>query len=202
MNSIITAAPLTRRRALRAVLLGGAAIALAGCGTPTTGSVSVWVAGLQAIETEVQAILPQIASAVSIPAATLAEITSILSAITSALSAISSASSTLTGASVLAQVEGYINALAPLILPFLSAIPGGGVIGLIVAALPAIEAALNFISSLTSQALSLASAAPALASARLRGPAAVALTPAVSQLYLNLLIARAGGAASGRFQRR
>lgn len=177
----------TRRVFLTATAPG--ALMLAGCAGSSTGSVSVWIAGLQAIETEVQALLPAIATATSVPAATLTEITTILQGISTALSTVGTASTTLTGQSVLAQVEGYINALAPLILPFISVIPGGQYISLIVAALPAIETALNFISNLTAQALSLATAAPVVASARLRGPAAVALTPAVSQLYLNMLIA-------------
>lgn len=176
---------ITRRSLLITAAPG--ALALAGCGTTTPSTTAAWVTELQAIGTMVTQILPQLVS-VGLPASTQASVATIVGEIQQALAGVNAAMSQSQGASVLATIENYINDLAPLVLPFVSLIPGGSVIGLIVAALPAIEAAINIVSSLTTQSVTLASTAPKLAaSARLRG----ASTVQISQQYANLLVNRA-----------
>ncbi len=184
---------LSRRHLM--LLAGGAAVApLVGCAS-VNSQVPSWVAALEAIATEAGSILPQLEAA-GLSGADAAKAQQIVAEIQSALKVINIASSETQGQSALATVEGYINALAPLALPFVSLIPGGTVVGLIVAALPAIELALNFIVSLlTPQAKELAASAPKLPAkarfkGRLRGRYAVTQTQ-IAQQYLILLEARA-----------
>ena len=192
---------LTRRRLL-ATAAPAAALALAGCASGSGTTTSTWIAALEAIGTELASVLPLLQSSGAIPVAAISQATVIINDILSVLAAINSASTMLTGYSVLTQIEGYLNALASVIAPYLSLIPGvGTVVGLIVMALPAIELAVNLLVSLISPQLqALASAAPALPlSAKLRG----ANASQVSQVYEQLLIARAGALrASGRLGKR
>ena len=170
---------------------------LAGCATTNiNGQVPIWVAAFQAILTEAASILPQL-QAVGLTGNALSNASTIISEIKAALSAINAASTASQGMNVLQTVEIYINSLAPLVLPFVSLIPGGAVIGLIVAALPAIEAALNIVVTLlTPQAQTIAQSAPVLpASARYGGAVN-------SQAYLNLLIQRASSKLSAKRHRR
>jgi hypothetical protein len=154
---------ITRRTLL---LTGASSIALAACSTSTTTTVNtqvpVWAAALKAVLTEIVSVLPQL-QAVGLSGTALTQAQTIIGQIETALSAIGAASSASQGATTLATVESYINALAPLVLPFVGLVPGGSVIGLIIAALPEIELALNFvISLLTPQAKSIAATAPPL----------------------------------------
>jgi hypothetical protein len=108
---------------------------------------------------------------------TLSGVASLVQQLTNGISAASTATQ---GASVLTTVETYVNAVVPVIWPVLApfvtaASPGGGfAIGLIVANLPLIEAAINLEvdfgkTLLTAQAQSLAVLAPkTLASGKLR----------------------------------
>lgn len=151
-----------------------------------------WLAGLQAVATEAAQILPEL-QAVGLSGSAVTTAENAVAGIQKALSALSAASTTLQGASVLVTVENYINVLAPIALPFVAAVPGGSTFALIVAALPAIEIAVNFgVSLLSPTALQAASAAPAPAITTGSVTSAVKGTPvATSQDYLNLLIQRA-----------
>jgi len=186
---------LPSRRNFLMLTAGAGALALAGCanGGSVTTSIPTWVSAIQAIGTEVGQIVTQLPS--SVPAATASQIQTIISEIQQAASAVGAASTQSAGQSTLSQIEAYINDLAPLVLPFVSAIPGGSIIGIIVAALPAIEVALNMlISTLSPTAKTLVSTAPALPASKKFGA-----TPLqVSQQYLNLLLHK----ASARFGRR
>ena len=197
-GAAIAASPiqsLSRRRLLALAAGGSLAAVLAGCGTTggttTTTTASSWVQAFQALAAEAQLIVPEL-TAVGLGGNTLTSVQSIVGDIESVLSGVSTAMTQSQGQSVLAQVEGYINNLAPLVLPFVSLIPGGSVIGLIVAALPAIEALVNFgISALTPVTAQLAASAPApTASAKLKG----SVTAPTAQQYLNLLIQKAKAA--------
>ena len=178
---------LTRRTLLSSVAPAAVAISVAGCWpTPTPTTIPTWVAGLQAIATEIALVIPEL-QVVGLGGNTLTSAQAIVTEIQTALAAISATSTTTQGQSVLIQVEGYINALAPLILPFVSLIPGGTTIGIIIAALPALEALVNIaVSLLSAQAASIASTAPPLPAAAKVG---AALTPA--EQYLQWLITQA-----------
>ena len=199
-GAAIAASPIqsvSRRRLLTLAAGGSLAAFLAGCGTTggstttTTTTVSGWVQAFQALAAEAQLIVPEL-TAVGLGGNTLTSVQAIVGDIESVLSGVSTAMTQTQGQSVLAQVEGYINNLAPLVLPFVSLIPGGSVIGLIVAALPAIEALVNFgISELSSVTAQLAASAPApTVSAKLKGSVAAP----TAQQYLNLLIQKAKAA--------
>ena len=198
-GAAIAASPIqsvSRRRLLTLAAGGSLAAVLAGCGTTgggstTTTTVSGWVQAFQALAAEAQLIVPEL-TAVGLGGNTLTSVQAIVGDIESVLSGVSTAMTQTQGQSVLAQVEGYINNLAPLVLPFVSLIPGGSVIGLIVAALPAIEVLVNFgISALTPVTAQLAASAPApTASAKLKGSVAAP----TAQQYLNLLIQKAKAA--------
>ena len=198
-GAAIAASPIqsvSRRRLLTLAAGGSLAAVLAGCGTTgggttTTTTASNWVQAFQALAAEAQLIVPEL-TAVGLGGNTLTSVQAIVGDIESVLSGVSTAMTQTQGQSVLAQVEGYINNLAPLVLPFVSLIPGGSVIGLIVAALPAIEALVNFgISELSSVTAQLAASAPApTVSAKLKGSVAAP----TAQQYLNLLIQKAKAA--------
>ena len=172
------------RRTLLATVAPGALLTLAGCGT-TPVNPSVWISGIQAIATEVGQIAGQLGAA-GVSASVIAQVQSIVASIQAAASAVGGAVTQSAGQSILIQIEGYINALVPIIQPFLSLVPGvGSIIGIIVIALPAIEAALNIIVGLLSPAATaLASNAPPL-------PLTAAPGFDVHQAYLNMLIQRA-----------
>ena len=130
----------------------------------------------------------------NVPAATATQISTYITAIEQAVSAVGGSITQTQGQSVLDQIESAINAIAPLVLPFVSAIPGGSYIGLIVAALPALETAVGFlVSALTPAAVQVAQTAPPLPASATFG----AINLPVSQQYLNLLISKAK--ASHRF---
>lgn len=151
-----------------------------------------WLAGLQAVATEAAQIVPEL-TAVGLNGSALATVETAVSAIQKAVSALNAASTTLQGASVLVTIENYINVIAPVVVPFVAAVPGGATIALIVAALPAIEVAVNFgVSLLSPTALGLSTSAPAVPITTGTVKSAVSGTPvASSQDYLNLLIQRA-----------
>ena len=175
------------RRNFLMLSTGFGALALAGCANSPTG-IPTWVSDIQAIGSEVGQVLALLPT--SVPAATVTQIQTIISAIESAASAIGASSTQTQGQSVLIQIEGYINSLAPIVLPLLSAIPGIGpaigIIGIIVGALPEIEAAVNIVTSLlSSQAQALVTAAPQPASAALRST-----RKRRAKFYIRLLRAR------------
>ena len=194
---------LTRRSLI--LTTAPAALALAGCATSggtTTFNVSNFSAAIQAIAAEVGQIIPTIAGVTSIPAATVSEIQSIVAEIQQVAAGVGQVSTATAGQSLLTTIEGYINDLAPIVLPLLSAIPGIGsvasILGIIVAALPAIEAMVGIvITDLTSTAQSLATAAPAVPTTSGKFRAAFGQN---SQYYLNLLVHRASGRLHSRYR--
>jgi hypothetical protein len=153
-------------------LLGGTA--LAGC---TIGGVPIptWITGLRAIAKEVQLVLPQLQAVGLIGNAAL-NVGVIADKIVAAIGAIGDAATLSQGQSVLTAVETYINALAPLVAPFVALVPGGAIISLIVAALPELEVLLNLaVTVLTPPTKALMTSAPRPAGAA-RGVVTV-LTP-------------------------
>jgi len=194
---------LTRRSLLATAAPAALAIGLAGCGTTISGITNTVttvgptvIAALQALGTMFAQVVPQLAP-FGLTGTSQSEALSIISTIESALSGVGSTLTLSQGQSILTVVENSLNTLAPIILAAipaaaLAAIPGGSIIGLIVAALPAIEAGVNFLVSLIGQAASsLKTSAPALpASSRFK-----ALATGSSQQYMNLLIQRASAAS-------
>jgi hypothetical protein len=185
----------SRRRLMSLMLAAGVSMTAAACaGNNVNTTISTiapaLLAGLEAIGTEVSQILPMIQSVgANIPASTVSAIQTAITGIEAAVSGIGAASSASNGASILQTVETYINDLAAALSPFLSLIPGvGPIIGLIVAALPALEAVAGIIISLVQPvAAAFKTLAPPLpASARLK-----ASVTGASQQYLNLLISKA-----------
>lgn len=170
----------------RDLLAGTALLTVAACDQFTT-QVPLWVSAIQAIGQETVAIMPQLTAAgLSGDAATHA--TSIIAQIQTATTAITTAATAAQGQSTLVQIETYVNALAPYIAQYAALVPGGSVIGLIVAALPAIELALNLaVNILTNEAKALAQTAPKPAAA-VPGRAAAPLSP---EQALQLLLQRA-----------
>lgn len=201
MNTILN------RRRFTQLLLSSTALSLVDC---SAAQVASWVAGEQAVGQEFVIVEPELAAAgfnaaTPIPVTisgvtkttTLAGVGTLIQQLTTALGAASTASQ---GQSTLIEIETYINALTPIIWPIVSpfitaASPGAGfTIGLIVAALPALEAALNFAvdfggTILTSQAQQLAKLAPPVPAAAKFGTVGVVQTP--SEVYLNMLVERA-----------
>ncbi len=158
----------------RTLLLSGASSAalLVGCATTSGALPATVIAGFGAIAKTAGLVLPQL-QATGLAGGALNTVTTILGELQAAAAAITGASSLGAGQSTLTRVEGYVNALAPLVLPFVALIPGGAVISLLVAALPELEIAINFASSLLSaQARQVAAAVPASAA-----PGRVGLTP-------------------------
>jgi hypothetical protein len=157
----------------RALLAGLGLLPLVACQTttPVTPPAPIpppaWVAGLEAIATEAQNALNQLAAVglnlnvtVTVGGVSMT-VSQIISTIQTLAASIGSASTQAEGQATLTQIEDYINALAPLILPFVSLIPGGSIIGLIVAALPALETMLNIaVSILSPTAVQVAQSAP------------------------------------------
>jgi hypothetical protein len=169
---------ITRRHAL--ALMGTTSlVACAG----QTGSAD-YAAAFQAIASEVQAGLAQL-KAVGLSGSVLDQVSSIISQITSAAGSVTSLITPVQGQSTLATIEGYFNQLSPLVAPFLALVPGGSIISLIIAALPAVESLVGMVTSLLAPpAKALAVHAAAAQGARGAGP----LTP---QAALDMLIARA-----------
>ena len=160
---------------------------LSGC-SEFEAAAPVWVAAVEAIAKEAQLVVPQLA-AVGLTGQTATNVTNIIAQIVAAAGVIGSASTQSQGTSTLTAIEIYVNDLAPLILPFLPLVPGGTIIGVIVAALPEIEVAVNFVASLLTPVAKqvAATAAPAPASFSLFGPSPAAnpATPNINRL-LNL----------------
>lgn len=184
----------------RALLLAGVFLIgtpLVGCSSTTT--VPTWVAALQAIATEFNLVMPQLVTA-GMSSDVAAKVQAIIAQIQQALTAINSASTQTQGQSVLTTVEGYINALTPLALPFVAAIPGGSVLGLIIAALPAIELAVNMVTSLLNpNALKVASSAPPLpANMTAKAGATFDGSKASSQAYMDWLVQLNGKAPTAK----
>jgi hypothetical protein len=103
--------------------------------------------------------MPQLTKA-GLSGATVTTVSTAITAISAAGNDISAAATATQGQSTLIQIEGYVNAIAPDVLPFVSLIPGGGILALVIAALPAIEAMLNFaVSLLSAEAKTIAVAA-------------------------------------------
>lgn len=188
---------LSRRHLIQ--LTGSAAVGslLAGCATLGNGSTlaQTAVTALQAVATEITQVIPQLITA-GLGGNTLSAVQNIVAEIQQVLSGVSNAMTQSQGQSILQQVESYINDLAPLVLPFVSAIPGGSIVGLIVAALPAIEAVVGVaFTYLTNIAQGLATTAPTTATR----PRAV--FGQNSNLYLQLLEQRAKASRRYRHHR-
>lgn len=170
-----------------------AALALAGCaGGTTTFNVAGFAQAIQAVSDELNQVLGSLPVG-SIPAATLATIEKFIGDIKTVAAGVASVTTPQAGQSLLITIEDYFNQLAPIILPLISVIPGIGsaasILGIIIAAMPAIEAIVNMlITALTPAAQSLAKAAPALPATS--GRFFRAAYGQNSQGYLNLLINR------------
>lgn len=171
--------------------LTGTTAALSGCAL-FNQNVPLYVAAIQAIGKEAVSIMPQLQSAAtavggSIPASVPGYITDLINV----AGGVGNAATAAQGQDALTQVETYINTLAPLVVPIITAAfpAAGAAIGLIVAALPAIEALVNItVTELTPLAKSLAKDAPTPATAMRVG---AAMAPAdIAQPYLDLLLAR------------
>lgn len=170
------------------------ATALAGCAGLTT-SVPIYVAAIQAIGKEAVSIMPQLESAatalgIAIPA----NAPAIVNDIISVAGGVGNAATAAQGHDALTQIETYINTLAPLAVPIITAFApsAGAALGLIVAALPAIEGLVDIIiTELTPLAQSLAQDAPAppATAAQRLGAAANDNTPAArAKPYLDYLL--------------
>ena len=171
-----------------------AALALAGCATTggtTTFNIGAFAQAIQAVSDELGAVLSALPTG-SIAAGTLATIQTIIGDIKTVASGVGSVTTPAAGTSLLTTIEGYLNQLAPIILPLLSVIPGigpaMGILGIIVAALPAIEALVGMVTALFPTTQTLAASAPPVTTASGRYRATFGVN---SQAYLNLLIHRA-----------
>ena len=181
-----------RRQLLASTALIPVAMLLAGC--PSAGTqVPLFVSAIKAIGQQALLSLPQLQAA-GLSGASAAKAQTIVDQIEKIAGAISDAATATDGQSTLIKIEGYINALAPIVATFASLIPGGAVIGLVVAALPAIEFAVNMtVSLLTPTAKAIASSAPIVPAGpsgavnSAAPPEVIAATP-----YLNELLHRAG----------
>ena len=179
---------ISRRALLGATALIPAAV-LAGCSNGVV--VAQYVAAIRAVGQEAVNIVPELTAAgIKVPS----QVAQYATDIVNVAGGIGSAATATQGASTLNTIEGYINALAPILVPILSAaVPGAGAaIGLIVAAIPAIEALINVaaaqIQGLTAQAQTLAKDAPTPPVSLRFG--ARAASAAQAQPYLNLLLER------------
>lgn len=177
---------LERRSIIKAVAWLPIGLAV-GCtlASPTTVSgISLTQAlqGIQALGTSAQTIFSDLVSAgMQVGSGVANTAQTILTQIQNAAAAITPTSTQAAGQSVLSQIEGYVNALAPIAAPFVSLIPGaGGILAIAIAALPAIESGVNLIASL------LTPAAKALVPTS--SPTAAPLTPSAA---LTMLINKA-----------
>lgn len=149
----------------RDLLRASALTPLAGLMACAGGSQAVpqWMTAIQAVGQEFALVLPQLQQA-GMPASDAATAQQVIAQIQQAATAVGTASSATQGQSALIQIEGAINAIAPIALPFVSLIPGGSILGLIIVALPAIETMLNVtVSLLSAPAKQIAATAPAAA---------------------------------------
>ncbi len=162
---------ISRRTAL---LAGTSTLALSACSLSGGGGLpSVVVAGFQAIAQEVQLALPQLQAA-GLSGTAANTVTTIIGGVQAAARVVSAVSTPTQGSSTLTTIESYVNEIAPLVAPFVSLVPGGGIIALVIAALPELEAALNFtVSLLSAQAKQIAAAATPASAV----PGRVGLTP-------------------------
>lgn len=178
---------LTRRELLRSTALVPVGLLLAKCSMPATQIAATAAAAIEAVGTEAANIMPELEKAgLSGADATTAQ--TVISEMESVANTVSATSTQAQGQAALTQIEDYVNALAPLVTPFLPMIPGGGTIGIIIAAIPAIEPLIDFgVSMLSAQAQALA--APPAATAPVPGMAPV--SPA--QAAMLELIRRASG---------
>ena len=164
---------LTRRRAL--ALFGTTAL-IAGCAALKSVN---WQAMLQSIGQDWAAVSGELAElgvdvnvTIALPGGGTTTVSGLAALVTKVTGGISAASTATEGQNALVIIEGYVNVLVPVIWPVVqpmiaTASPGAGLtLGLIVADLPAIEAAINFATDLTADALQLAKLAPTPASAR------------------------------------
>ncbi|MDE2426324.1 MAG: hypothetical protein KGO96_10510 [Elusimicrobia bacterium] len=147
----------------RAVLFTGAtgvlAAVLTACsGTTPSPTAPAWVSIAQSIAAGLGAAVPGL-EGVGLSTTTGGEITTAANSIARLLAQLPAVPTAAQGQSIVTTIENDINTFAPLITPFAALIPGGATIGLVVAALPALEAAVNLATSLTSTALSLATTA-------------------------------------------
>lgn len=165
---------------------------MSSCGGGVATQVPLYVAAIEAVGQQALLALPQLIGA-GLSGTAASSATTIINQISNVGKAISAAATATESQNSLIQIEGYINALAPIVASFASVIPGGAIIGLIVAALPAIEFAVNLgVTLLSPQAQQLAATAPPVAAAP-TGRMGDALPTAASrsQAYLNQLIATA-----------
>lgn len=147
---------LTRRHLLTLIAVAPV-IGAVGC---TEVQAAAWLAALQTLSQLFVSVEPELEGEGYNPAApitvtvggvkTTTTVSGIAALVQQVVTALGNAASASQGQSALITIETYVNALVPVIypvvLPFIAAAtPGGGfAIGLIIANLPAIEAALNF----------------------------------------------------------
>jgi len=176
---------ISRRKILLSAVAMSPLLMAGSCINNIPANPSVWISGIQAIATEISQIVGMLSTA-GVSPSVIAQVQSIVASIQAAAAAVGTAVTQTAGQSILTQIEGYINALVPILQPFLSLIPGiGSIMGIIVIALPAIEAALNIIiGALSPAAIALGTLAPPL-------PLTAAPGFDVHQAYLNMLIQRA-----------
>ncbi len=149
---------ISRRDLFRGAAMVPVGIALASCAGGN--QVPAWVAAIAAIGREAVLILPQLVAA-GLPGAAASQAAAIIGSIQNVAQTISAASTAAQGQAALGQIEIYINAVAPIVADYAGLVPGGSILGLIVAALPAVELAVNVIVDLlTPQAKALAGTAP------------------------------------------
>jgi hypothetical protein len=162
---------------------------------PVTNAVPAYVAAFQAILSLLASVVPQLQTVPGFAGNTLTSVETVIAEIQKVLTGVSNATTATAGEDVLTVIEGYINVLAPMVLPFVALIPGGSFIGLIIAALPAIEGLFNFFVDLLSPtSQQVAATSPALTSHRLglaRGTLGAPPTPAQSDQALALIEAMA-----------
>lgn len=188
----------SRREFLRnttALIGGGVALtALAACttGSSVGGVSTAFLNFAQSLLAEFQGVVPILTAAgTKVPAS----IGTTVGSIITSLQALSAASSENTGASVLNQIIADVNAVAPTLIPIVTALnPAvGAAFGLAVAVMPAAEALLSAgiatFTQLTSSAKVLVAAAPAPTAAGRVGSLVAAPT---SEDYLNELLHRHG----------
>ena len=148
--------PITRRDLIYGAALIPVGIALADCSPNVEPT---FVAALQAVGQEISLALPQLQKA-GLSNNLAGTIAKAITAIEAAASGVGMATTATQGQSVLIQIEGDINAIVPVVAPFVALVPGGAIISLVIAALPAIEAMVNFgVSLLSNQAKQVAATA-------------------------------------------
>lgn len=107
------------RRRLLAILLGSTA--LAACGTTTT--VAAWASDASALATGLGNLLPQFSSITGLPTSASAAASTALAAAAALAKQLASTATSVTGASLLSQIEGYVNTAFQALSPFFSLLP-------------------------------------------------------------------------------